>query len=248
AARAKVVERGDELVGGRVVEAARHVYVADAGLYEVCVGHGRLRHRVAGYLDRLLRAVRRALDRYLDGRAARAAQAVAHFARRLARDGLAVNLRDAVAEAEARSEGGRALEGREDVCVGALPELAVADGRPDAVVLGAPVGALLLELFRVVVVRVRVERPQHAYDRGLEHVVVDELVAVNVVVLYDRERLGHVGLDAFGGVRARRGPTRASAGRGGRDRAAFGAARARSHRGRLRAALAWRAGLLCDYE
>src|SRR5205814_6111223 len=148
--------------------------------------------------------------------------------RSLALHRLAVNGDDAVAEPQAGAEGRRALEGGEDVGVGVLADLAVADGRADAVVLRAPVGALILELFRVVVVRVRVERAQHADNGGLEDVVVVELVAVNVVVLDDGQSLGHVRLDGLGGLdaRASRGARTRRGRAGGRRR---GTAAGRRH-------------------
>ncbi len=185
-------ERLRQLLRGRVREAAGQADVADAGADHEGVADRGLRDARAldGEVER--RLAPGALDLDGDGLAFGAAHGLRDGQRRPLARVLAVDLDDAVAEAQAGLGGGRALDGRLDVDAVAVAE----DGDADAC------EARLLVLQEPSVlggreeVRVRVEREEHALHGRLVGLLV--VHGVDVVLRDDLERL------VIGALHARR--------------------------------------------
>ena len=198
-----------------VVESARHINVTNAGTNHVGVRHRRLGHRSADNFYQIGFAGGCTSDVQLHMCVTRPANLVANLGRRFAVHGNAVNLVDAIAKTQTRTLGRRILERRRDIGFHLIADRKILNGRADAEVFAALIGLHLLELFFVEVVRVRIERPQHADDRRLIDAIEVELVAVDIVFLDDTQRFGEILLDCrSGGVR--RAHTRAPIGPGSR--------------------------------
>src|ERR1051326_7743419 len=97
--------------------------------------------------------------------AARSANLVAHFDRRLAAHLHAVDFHDAIAVAESCFLRRRPFERSGDVGVDLIAVVVVLDRSADAEVLGTLVSFQLVKLVTVVIIRMRIQRTQHADDR-----------------------------------------------------------------------------------
>ena len=74
----------------------------------------------------------------------------------------------------------------------------VSDRRPDTKITRRLIRAKLFELFRIKVVRVRIERMEHPVDRRFYNVIVIDLFTGNMVSFNDSKSLRDISFDIFG--------------------------------------------------
>ena len=171
-----LAERGDADVADVVEGLRAHRLNLDGGALQA-------------HLERLLLA---APYRELDGRIHRPAHLLDRLLERHALDGFVVELDDEIARLEARFRRRRVVDRRDDL------DQAVIHGDLDAesAELAAGLNLHVAEAFGVHVARVRVERGQHAVDRGLDQLVI--LDRLDVVLLDLREHVAEEAERAIG--------------------------------------------------
>src|SRR5688500_18783141 len=137
------------------------------------------------------------LDHKFRRRSARAAQKIAYFGIGLSKDRLAIYLDDLVAVTQPCPVCRGTVKRRSNICGHnlAIRIGQVADRRSDTVITGALLRTELLKFLCIEIVRMRIERMEHAVDRRLEYLVIVDLFAHRVVLLDHGQSLGEIALD-----------------------------------------------------
>ena len=196
--RLQEVERILQSLRGVVIKAPRHVDIADARANDVRIGDRWLWHCIASDVHNIRFAGGDMRDRQLHQRAPGSANLVTHFGGRLAMHRYTIDRVDAIAITKASAEGGRFIESSSDIRFDLIANQVVLNRRADTEVLAALISLHLVELFFIEIVRVRIQRAQHADDRGLVDVVEIQLITVDVVMLNGTQRLAEILRDSCG--------------------------------------------------
>ena len=182
----ELLERGNQLPSGGFVE-GREAHVADAGLQKKGGIHGVLGDLIASHGEGQWLGVSLALDGQMHVGALGAFQQVGNFRGGQSFGGFIFHSPDDVPRTKAGLDGRRAGHRSQN---DGTPGLR-ADGHPHAVVLAALVFAEQRISARIKKCGVRIENPQHAWDRT----VVNGAVGIQrngVIALNDRENAGEL--------------------------------------------------------
>ncbi len=179
----KFLHRDGELGIGRLIKAAGHCDIANAGTDQICFGDGRLGYRVADDLDTLALSGSVAFDDKLCRSAAGPTKKVSNFGIWLSKHRSAVDLNDLVAISQSRTVCRCGVE----CCTNisgydlAVRVAEVADRCTNAIVAGTLVRPELLEFLCIEIVRMRIKGMQHSVDRRFKDFIVIELFADNMI-------------------------------------------------------------------